>query len=152
MGSNRSKSRELVLQIIFGLNFTIDKGMNHQDYKEIIDAFEEQFKENDCDIDMKFLNKDYALSVIKGVYKHKTEIDEMIQKHLKRWKLDRLSKVDLSILRLATYEMCFDNLSPKIAINEALNLTKRYSLDKSKSYINGVLDSISRDKEKIDEA
>ena len=59
-----------------------------------------------------------------------------------KWKLERLSKVDLSILRLATYEMCFKSLDPRIAINEAVNLSKKYSGDKSSSYINGVLNSI----------
>lgn len=153
MGSYRSKSREMALQIIFGLNFKADEEINYHDLKDIIDEFEDQFRENDCDIDMKFLNKEYALSVITGIYDHRSEIDDMIQKNLKRWRLDRLSKVDLSILRLATYEMCFDNLSPRVAINEALNLTKKYSLDKSKGYINGVLDAIKPiDKEQVDEA
>ena len=96
---------------------------------------------------MRFLNKDYCLNVLNGINIHKDEIDDLIQKNLKRWKINRISKVDLSILRLAVYEMCFDELPPNIAINEALNLTKKYSIDRSKGYINGVLDSIKRFRE-----
>ncbi len=153
MDSFRSKSRELTLQVIFGFNFLKDYGEDYKDYKSIIDIFEEQFAENDCDIDMKFLNKDYTMSVLKGINEHKDEIDELIQNNLKGWRLDRLSKVDQSILRLSVYEMCFDNLPYKIAINEALNLTDKYSFKKSKGYINGVLDSIRKLREdKVDEA
>ena len=128
MGGYRSKSRELLLQIIFCLNFN----KVNQGYKEFINDFEKEFKENDSDIEMRFLNKDYCLNVLNGINIHKDEIDDLIQKNLKRWKINRISKVDLSILRLAVYEMCFDELPPNIAINEALNLTKKYSIDRSK--------------------
>lgn len=141
MSGYRSKSRELLLQIIFCLNFN---NKANQEYKELINDFEEEFRENDCDIEMKFLNKEYCLNILNGISLHRDEIDDLIQNNLKRWKINRISKVDLSILRLAVYEMCFDKLPPNVAINEALNLTKKYSVDKSKGYINGVLDSIKR--------
>lgn len=139
MGGHRSRSRELVFQIIFGLNFRNNESL---DFDEIIDNFEMSFADDDSEIDLKFLDKEYCLEILKGITHNKNEIDSAISNNLKRWKLERLSKVDLSILRIATYEMCFNNLDPRIAINEALNISKKYSNDNSYSYINGVLNSI----------
>lgn len=139
MSSYRSKSRELVLQIIFGLNFFKNE---INDYEEIINNFEFEFKDNEDNIELKFLNKKYCLEILNGIKLNQPQIDELIQQNLKKWKLERLPKIDLSILRLATYEMCFNSLDPRIAINEAINLTKKYSADKSPAYINGVLNSI----------
>lgn len=139
MSSYRSKSREIVLQILFGLNFNDYKT---EDYEEIINSFEEEFRENDEEIDVKFLNKEYCKDILNGIISNRVQIDNLIQQNLKRWKIERLPKVDLSILRLATYEMCFKNLDPRIAINEALNLSKKFCGDKASAYINGVLNSI----------
>ncbi len=139
MSSYRSKSREIVLQILFGLNFNDYKT---EDYEDVINSFEEEFRENDEEIDVKFLNKEYCQDVLNGIIFNQVQIDNLIQQNLKRWKIERLPKVDLSILRLATYEMCFKNLDPRIAINEALNLSKKFCGDKAPSYINGVLNSI----------
>lgn len=139
MSSYRSKSREIVLQILFGLNFNDYKT---EDYEDVINSFEEEFRENDEEIDVKFLNKEYCQDVLNGIISNQVQIDNLIQQNLKRWKIERLPKADLSILRLATYEMCFKNLDPRIAINEALNLSKKFCGDKAPSYINGVLNSI----------
>ena len=139
MSSYRSKSREIVLQILFGLNFNDYKT---EDYEDVINSFEEEFRETDEEIDVKFLNKEYCQDVLNGIIFSQVQIDNLIQQNLKRWKIERLPKVDLSILRLATYEMCFKNLDPRIAINEALNLSKKFCGDKAPSYINGVLNSI----------
>lgn len=139
MSGYRSKSRELVLYTIFSLNFC---NTSMDDYEEFIDEFELEFKENDCEIDMKFLDKKYCLDILNGIKINQLKIDTLIQENLNKWRLERLPKIDLSILRLATYEMCFNLLDPRIAINEAVNLAKKYSSDKSPSYINGVLNSI----------
>lgn len=138
MSSYRSKSRELALQILYGLNFN-DYNESCENY---IDIFKEEFRENDEDIDVKFLNKKYCEEILNGITSNQVKIDNLIQQHLKRWKVERLPKIDLSILRLATYEMCFKNLDPKIAINEAINLSKKFCGDKASAYINGVLNSI----------
>lgn len=139
MGSYRSKSRELVLQIIFGLNFSKNE---INDYEGVINDFELEFKDNEDNVELKFLDKEYCLEILNGINLNQLKIDELIQQNLKKWKLERLPKIDLSILRLAIYEMCFNSLDPRIAINEAINLSKKYSSDKSPAYINGVLNSI----------
>lgn len=136
---NRSKAREIVLQILFWLSFSNKK---IDDYEEVIEDFKLEFEENDYEIDVRFLNREFCLDVLGGIKFNQMEIDELIQRNLKKWKLERLSKIDLSVLRLATYEMKFNSLDPRIAINEALELVKKYGSDKSVSYVNGVLNSI----------
>ncbi len=137
---NRSKSREIVLQILFWLSFDNKKKID--DYEEVVEDFKLEFEKNDYGIDVKFLNREFCLDVLSGIKFNQLEIDELIQRNLKKWKLERLSKIDLSVLRLATYEMKFNSLNPRIAINEALELVKKYGSDKSVAYVNGVLNSI----------
>jgi len=84
--------------------------------------------------------------VLIGVNNNKEAIDKVIQENLHNWKIERISKVNLSILRIATYELLYDKEVPRgVAINEALEITRRYSDEKSVSFINGVLDKIKQD-------
>lgn len=73
------------------------------------------------------------------------KIDEIISKHLKEWKISRLSRTTLSILRVSVYEMMFLSLAPAISINEAVELAKQYAEDGANSYINGVLNSVAKE-------
>lgn len=92
--------------------------------------------------------KSFAKDRIIGVLKNRDEIDEIARKHLKNWKLERLNETDKSILRLAIFEMKFDPSVPeKVAINEAVELAKRYGSIESGKFLNGVLDAIMHDKE-----
>ena len=76
------------------------------------------------------------------------EIDILIEKYLKNWKLSRLSVITLSILRLAVFEMLYnDDIPENIAINEAIELAKEFDADDMPAFINGVLGNISRNKE-----
>ena len=86
----------------------------------------------------------YARSLVKGVENRRLEIDEMLQAVSRRWKLSRMPGVDRSILRLACYEMLFSQgkVPPKVAINEAVELAKRFGSEESPNFINGVLDSL----------
>lgn len=104
-------------------------------------------KENALDSrDVEFC--DYAEKVALGVNEHKDELDEVIASHLKKgWKISRLSKVSLAVLRLAIYEMKYEEDVPfSVSINEAVELSKKFSIDES-SFVNGVLGAISRDLE-----
>lgn len=86
---------------------------------------------------------EYLVTLVSGVMKHQEEIDQLIQQHLKNWKINRLSRLDLTILRLAVYELMYHPEIPKkVVINEALELAKTYSDDTSRKFINGVLSSI----------
>ena len=88
---------------------------------------------------------DTVKSYYLGITEHETEIDEIIKGNLKNWTMDRISRVSLSLLRLSVYEMCvLKTIDPPIAINEALELAKKYSTQDDANYMNGVLGSIVR--------
>lgn len=84
----------------------------------------------------------YLIEAVEGVIKHKIDIDQKIQEQLENWNFSRIMKVDLAILRLAVYEMFYvseDIVPKKVAINEAIELAKTFSEDKSPKFINGIL-------------
>ena len=85
---------------------------------------------------------DYIQRVYFGIMSHRDELDELIGKHARGWKTNRLSRVSRAVLRLATYEMAFDGTPAPIVINEAVELTKTFDDEKAKSFINGVLNAI----------
>ena len=90
----------------------------------------------------------YISRILDGVLSHVTELDEKISAASVNWSLERLAKVDLTILRLATYEILYeDDVPGSVAINEAVELANRYSEPSSGRFINGVLGTILRDKE-----
>ena len=101
-------------------------------------------KEN-LEIDNKFVR-----DVVYGVIKNIENIDKIITKYLDNWDLDRLGKTDKAILRLGTYEMLYYDTPKVVVINEAVELSKKYSDDKIVKLINAVLDKI-RDNEDINE-
>ncbi len=89
--------------------------------------------------------KEYFIESIKGIDCFKDKIDALITKHLKNWELKRLAIADKAILRLALYEMLYlDDVPAAVSINEAVDLAKKYSEEKSAGFINGVLDSIHK--------
>jgi len=93
-------------------------------------------------------DEQYFKEIMAGVEEQIKIIDEMIQKYTKKWKVERLSKVDKAILRLATYEILYKQDIPNIvAINEAVELAKNFSSAESPKFINGVLDEIRKDNE-----
>ncbi|MBQ9228652.1 MAG: transcription antitermination factor NusB [Eubacterium sp.] len=91
---------------------------------------------------------EYAVALFQGVCANREAIDEIIAANLKGWKLYRVSKVNLSILRLAVYEIFYDSEIPdSVAINEAVELAKKYSGPEDSGFINGVLGAVVRGKE-----
>lgn len=90
-------------------------------------------------------DKKYILETVDGTMKNLEEIDTIIGEHAKGWTVERMSKVDLAILRIAVYEMMFSDEAPNsVAINEAVELAKKYSSDEAPSFINGILGKISQ--------
>ena len=97
--------------------------------------------------DMKYLKQ-----ITEGAVEQRASLDTLIEQNAVGWRLSRIGKVDLSILRLAIYEMlCREDVPESVAINEAGELAKKYSEPKSKQFINGILGSISRSKKKEEE-
>lgn len=87
---------------------------------------------------------EYMRTLVNGVLEHQAELDTMLAAHLSsKWSLDRLNKTDLLILRIAAFEIKFEDAVPgKVAINEALELAKMFSDDQSRRFINGVLSNL----------
>ena len=128
----RQKSREKAMELLFSME------LSKNTYEETIETFIE-----DYEMDLKTIDVDYIKNVVKVVTDNLEDIDSRIVNALVNWKLDRVSKVNLTILRLAVGEMLFvDDVPGSVAINEAVELTKKYSDEKSTSFLNGVLDKV----------
>ncbi|MBO4298129.1 MAG: transcription antitermination factor NusB [Clostridia bacterium] len=87
---------------------------------------------------------DYMDALVEGVRAHAAELDALVSKYAVGWRLERINRVDLSILRVAIYEISFEKLAPAVAVNEALELARTYSTPEAVSFINGVLGSLLR--------
>lgn len=130
---NRSKSREEAMKLLFEMM------INKNSMEEVIEIYLEG-DEDKSGIDMEYVQK-----LIRGVFENTEAIDKKIEENLVNWKINRLSKVNLAILRISTYEMLYDADIPKaVAINEGIELAKKYSDDKSVKFVNGVLDKINK--------
>lgn len=128
---NRTEAREQAFKLLYSMQ------IQKENEEEQIQLY---FEANDI-TDQK--TKDYITDVWSGINLHKEEIEQKISNNLKvDWKLERLSKVDLSLLKLAIYEMLYKKIPFKVAINEVIELAKRYGEDNSASFINGILASI----------
>lgn len=90
---------------------------------------------------------DFALECAKGVLEHRDQIDDIISSKLKQgWRLERISKVSLALLRLAVYEMKYiDSIPTSVSINEAVELAKKYSVQDDAAFVNGVLGAVAKD-------
>lgn len=87
--------------------------------------------------------REFAEGLVLGVQEHQTEIDEAIRVRSKNWALSRMPRVDLNIMRLATYELLFrSDIPKKVSINEAIEIAKKYGDKESPAFVNGILDEM----------
>lgn len=132
---NRSAIREQAFKLIYSLEI-----QKKEDVEEQLNLY----IENNNLVDKNA--QKYIKDVILGIEKNKEEIKNQIEKNLKTdWKIDRISKIDLAILKLAIYEIKYTETPFKVAINEAVELAKKYGEDTSKNFVNGVLASIVKE-------
>ena len=95
---------------------------------------------------------EFVLQLVTGVTEHSTAIDQLLAGYLKGWRMERLSRVDRQILRLAAYEMFYrDDTPAKVAINEAIELSKHFGTEESGRFVNGVLGKMVKDFDQIRE-
>ncbi len=88
--------------------------------------------------------KEFAASLVQGTWEHKEELDKLIAGCSDNWSLGRMSKVDISILRMAVFEFLYcDDIPPKVTLNEAIDLGKIFGSENSGSFINGILDALN---------
>ncbi len=130
MGKRR-KSREIIIQVLYQMD------MSDGDAEESFNLFWQHFNPSDE-------LKEFSQEIVQGVCKHREEIDALIEKHSKHWRLKRMTIVDKNILRSAIFELMFCPDTPvKVIINEAIELGKKFSSGKSAPFINGILDKVS---------
>ena len=131
----RSAIRELAFRLIYSLE--IQKPENLEEQIQLYLECEE-VEENEA--------KEYIKDAVLGIKEHIDEIQGLIEKNLKAdWKIDRISKIDLSLLKLAIYEIKYKKIPYKVAINECLELSKKYGEESSKNFVNGILASVVKE-------
>lgn len=122
--AQRHRARELAFKALY--SWELNKSTTFTDITDIED-----------------ISSPFGEGIFNGVVGNIKNIDEILMKHMEHWKIERLEKVDLSILRLSIYSLLFQkDISRIITINEAINISKEFGSDKSYKFINGVLDSI----------
>lgn len=132
---NRSAVREQAFKLIYSLQI-----QKKEPVQEQIDIY----LENNNIVEEKA--RKYIEDTILGIEKNNSDIVSQIEKNLKTdWKIERISKIDLSILKLAIYEIKYTDIPFKVVINEAVELAKKYGEDSSKNFVNGVLASIVKE-------
>ena len=126
----RRNARKLAFYLLFQYDFVKD-GNFDEDKNTFLTLNSEDISDND---------RDYILSKTDGTMANLTEIDNIIGTYAKGWSVDRMSKVDKAILRLAAYEIKFaPDVPDGVAVNEAVELAKTYSSDEAPAFINGIL-------------
>lgn len=130
----RRSARELIMQMLYEGTFH-----EEQDFDRLYNERIEMVKETEYVNKglLQFIEESYY-----GVLNHKEAIDAAIIESATNWSISRIAKVDLSILRLAIYEIKYTDVPHKVAVNEALEIAKAYSTEKSPKFINGVLGSV----------
>ncbi len=126
----RHEMRESAFMLVF------ESALTGEDVTEIIEAA----KETDA-----VLLNDTVIATFQGVEANRAQIDECIKPHLKKWSIDRITKVSLAALRVAVYEILFvDSIDADISVSEAVKICEKYTTKEDTSFVNGVLGSLVR--------
>jgi transcription antitermination protein NusB len=129
---NRRKGRELALQALYQIAITGDASV------DAVDLFLEHFEGSAH-------AKEFARRLVSGVVSQAAELDRIIEQCTENWKLARLAKVDLEIIRIAAYELAFcPDIPANVSLDEAVEIAKRFGSAESATFINGVLDHVAR--------
>ncbi len=135
----RTKAREYVLQMLYQVDIT------QGNWQEVLENFCASNDRQDLSGEL----KDFSAQLLSGVVDHLQEIDIKISKYAANWQLERMAFVDRNIMRLGCFELLFrEDIPPKVAINEAVELAKKYSGLESGKFVNAILDQIKIEKEK----
>ena len=133
---NRSEARELAFEFLYQIE--IQRELNEEQI--------ELFIENNEITDANAI--EYIKDIVKGIENKKEQIEEIISNNLKAdWKIERISKINLSLLKLGIYEIKYKELPYKVVINEVVELAKKYGEESSHSFINGILASVVKNME-----
>lgn len=134
---NRHIGRVLAFQVLFSYDFDADSLDN---------ALTFQWEDS---LEISKTSNDYARFLVEGTIRNLSEIDKIISSKLRNWELGRISAVDKSIVRFATFSLMYENdLDSKIIIDEAVEISKQFGAQDSYKFVNGILDAIKKDKVK----
>ncbi len=136
----RHKARECALQMLFAAD------MANRDGITLTDDYWNEL--GDTAIDEK--TRDFANSLVRGTIRELEAIDNRIRTRAEHWRIERMAIVDRNVLRLAVYEFLYHDTPATVAINEALEIARRFSTYEATQFINGILDAIKQDLEKAD--
>lgn len=135
----RTKARECALKILYAIEIAKEKP------EDAMTIYWDNSDPEEADV------RSYANELVRGVVKNRAKIDELITKHATNWQLERMAVIDKNIMRLAVYELLFSGeIPPKVAINEAIDIAKKYGDKDSGKFVNGILDKISKTEGKND--
>ena len=134
MGSRR-KAREVAFQFLYEIE------IGGEDVAQAFNDFPEKCKE-------KQIVKDFAFKLVKGVCENIRSIDQMLAKCSANWLPVRMAPVDRNIMRIATHEFIYGDTPPAVAIDEAIEIAKKYGTEKSSKFVNGVLDCVRKDRKR----
>jgi len=138
MGKRR-KARESTLQILFQLEF------NDSELENLFKSFWQK-KKAAKEI------KDYSRWLVQGIVSHRERIDRLIQSVSENWRIDRMALVDRNVLRIAVFELLYEErIAPAIIIDEAIEISKKYSSEEAATFVNGILDAARKKIEKMQE-
>lgn len=133
--TGRRQAREWVVQFLFQTEF------NPEELDQALEDFWNDEEKKPLDRDRRYVNE-----VIQGVIDEQSKIDRTLKRYTDNWDVDRLGALDRTVLRVAVYEMLFrDDVPPVVSINEAIEIAKAYSGQKSARFVNGVLDRIQKE-------
>lgn len=135
----RTRSREFSLQILYQMDIT------HDDCDLALENFWQSHQDEDISDEL----KEFTSRLVKGTKEHLEQIDKNISQHATNWELERMAVIDRNILRMGGFELLFcEDIPPKVSINEAVDLAKKYSEADSGKFVNAILDKIKLEKEK----
>ncbi|MFD2672771.1 transcription antitermination factor NusB [Marinicrinis sediminis] len=141
----RRTAREIAVQSLYQLEMN-EASSSQEAIQSVLDA---EADENE-QFHQKVIDVAFIQQMIEGVLDKKTNVDQVITQYLTRWKVDRLSRVDKQILRLAVYEMVYaEDVPDKVAVNEAIELSKHFGTEESGKFVNGVLGNMLKEADKI---
>ena len=131
--TRRTRAREIALQVLY--QDDLNPGAN----PATADAFlKQRLKDEEL--------VEFARSLVSGVRRNRAELDEMLEQTADNWSIERMAATDRNVLRLGAYEILFFGTPDRVAINEAVELAKRYGAKQSSQFVNGVLDRLLRDR------
>ena len=150
----RREARELALQTLYALHLDIlENSIAAQPNEDKITQVIKEKLDQIIAFNEKTLlpsQKEFSLFLVENTYRYLKEVDELIKRYSEHWDLRRISVMDKSILRMAIMEMEFTETAGKIIINEAIEIAKKFSGEKSGKFINGILDAVMHRKDKDD--